>query len=207
MPAMEPLACTPQWSRGPGCYQLKSAMAWFDLHAVTGTSRFLEWYEDALASALRSHATFLPAETPAKTMDRLHAYSYFLEGVMPAADRAEVRAALREGIARTSGYLCEIAPLFERSDVNAQLLRARLFANQLGDVPLARTDAEREASRIPDFQLTQQDARYHGGYAFGRKDGAIIPHMNPVSTAFCSQALAMWSDYEAGKRLDLQSLI
>ena len=207
IPTMEPLPYTAQWSRGPGCYQLKSAMAWFDLHRATGTSRFLEWYEAALAAALRSHASFLPADTAEKTMDRLHAYSYFLEGVMPAADRLEVRTALREGIFRTTAYLGEIAPVFERSDVYAQLLRARLFAEQLAGLSVARTDAEREVRRIPEFQLTHDDRRYDGGYAFGRRAGAVIPHMNPVSTAFCSQALAMWSDYEAGKRLDLQSLI
>ena len=207
LPTMEPLAYTSQWSRGPGCYQLKSALAWFDLFTVTGTNRFLDWYDDALQSALRSHVSFLPAENAEKTMDRLHAYSYFLEGVMPAADRAEVRAALREGIFRVSGYLCEIASVFERSDVYAQLLRVRLFADQLAGIPVERTDAEREVRRIPEFQLTHHDGRYDGGYAFGRKAGAIIPHMNPVSTAFCSQALAMWSDYDAGRALELQSLI
>ena len=207
LPSMEPLAYTPQWSRGPGCYQLKSAMAWFDLFSATGTSRFLEWYEEALQSALRSHVTFLPAETPEKTMDRLHAYSYFLEGAMPAAERAEVQSALRDGISRVAVYLREIASTFERSDVYAQLLRVRLFAEQLAGIPVEHADAEREARRIPEFQLAHHDVRYDGGYAFGRKGGAIIPHMNPVSTAFCSQALTMWSDYGAGKVLELQSLI
>ena len=207
LPSMEPLPFTGQWSRGPGCYQLKSALAWHDLFTITGTTRFIEWYEDALRSALSSHGTFLPADTLERTMDRLHAYSYFLEGVMPAADRLEVRSALRDGITRTTAYLNEIAPTFERSDVYAQLLRVRLFADQRARIPLARTDAEREARRIPEFQMAHRDPRFDGGYAFGRKAGAIIPHMNPVSTAFCSQALAMWSDYETGKTLELQSLI
>ena len=207
MPSMEPLPYTAQWSRGPGCYQLKSAMAWFDLHAATGRSVFLEWYEEALRAALQSHGSFLPAETPQKTMDRLHAYSYFLEALMPAADRTEVRAAVRDGISRVTQYLREIASTFERSDVYAQLLRARLFADQLAGVSLDPQHAEHEARQIPQFQLARTDVRYDGGYAFGRRGAEIIPHMNPVSTAFCSQALEMWSDYRSGARLDLQSLV
>ena len=207
LPTMEPLEYAPQWSRSPGCYQLKSALAWFDLYTVTSDSCFLDWYESALAQALRSHHTFLPAETPEKTMDRLHAYSYFLEGLMPAAQRPEVRAALCDGIDRTAKYLREIAPLFERSDVYAQLLRARLLADQSGAVPIVRADAEHEVRRIPSFQLQRTDRRYDGGFAFGRKGGEIIPHMNPVSTGFCSQALAMWTDWSAGKPLELTSLV
>jgi hypothetical protein len=207
LPDMQPLPYTDQWSRGPGCYQLKAAMAWSDLHRITGESRFREWYEAALASALQSHADFLPAKTPDRTMDRLHAYSYFLEGLMPVADRVEVRAALREGIFRTAAYLREIAPQFERSDVYGQLLRARLFADRLAAIPVDKREATEEAERIPGFQINSRDFRCSGGYAFGRRAGAIMPHMNPVSTAFCSQALEMWSDFEAGQPLDLQSLV
>ena len=207
LPAMEPLDYAPQWSRSPGCYQLKSALAWFDLYTVTSTSRFLDWYEAALAQALRSHNTFLPAETPEKTMDRLHAYSYFLEGLMPAAERPEIRTTLCDAIAHTAKYLRDIAPVFERSDVYAQLLRARLFADQAGAVAIVRADAEHEARQLPNFQFQHSDRRYDGGFAFGRKGGEIIPHMNPVSTGFCSQALAMWTDWSAGKPLELTSLV
>lgn len=207
LPQMQPLPPAAQWSRSPGCYQLKSAMAWWDLARASGEPRFEPWYEETLAGALRSHGQFLPAETPERTMDRLHAYSYFLEGMMPAAGRAEIRSALQEGIARTARYLRDIAPVFERSDVYAQLLRVRLLADQADAVALNRGEAAEEAARIPEFQVESGDVRFAGGYAFGRRAGAIIPHMNPVSTGFCSQALEMWDDYQAGRRLDLQSLI
>src|SRR6185295_4029660 len=107
----EPLPYTPQWSRSPGCYQLKSAMAWQELYEVTGEQEFRAGYERAVQAAIASKDRFLPAETPEKTMDRLHSYCYFLEGLMPLADRAECREVLREGIARTSSYLREIAPV------------------------------------------------------------------------------------------------
>ena len=69
-------------------------------------------------------------------MDRLHAYCYFLEGLLPVAERGEVRAALASGLARAAALYREIAPVFERSDVAAQLLRVRLIAHHLGAVPL-----------------------------------------------------------------------
>jgi hypothetical protein len=207
LPDLTPLPYTRQWSRGPGCYQLKSAMAWHDLYQATGHSRFEQWYEEALASALRSHDSFLPADSPEATMDRLHAYCYFLEGVMPAAARTQVQRALQTGIPRVAAYLREIAPVFERSDVYAQLLRVRLFADQCEALSLNRREAAEEAQRITEFQIDNDDIRFAGGYAFGRRQGVIVPHMNPVSTAFCSQALELWDDYLASRRLDLQSLV
>lgn len=208
LPSFAALPYTRQWSRSPGCYQLKSAMAWYDLGVLTGDSRFTAWYESALESALGTHRTFLPAETPEKTMDRLHAYSYFLEGLMPAADRPEIRRTLAEGIQTVAGYLREIGPVFERSDVYAQLLRVRLLAGQIAGIRVDAEQSECEALAIPGFQITAgTDVRRTGGYAFGRRAGELIPHMNPVSTAFCSQAIEMWRDYEAGQTLDLESLV
>jgi hypothetical protein len=207
LPSLEPLPYTTQWSRAPGCYQLKSAMAWHDLAVATGRTDFAELYERALREALATSATFLPAETPAKTMDRLHAFSYFLEGILPAADSDEVRAALRDGIVQVSQYLREIRPEFERSDVSAQLLRVRLLASQLADIELNAAEAAEEFHRIPRFQVQSNDARVAGGYAFGSRGGELIRHSNPVSTAFCLQALEMWSDFQNGSRLDLPSLI
>jgi hypothetical protein len=208
LPSFDPQPYTTQWSRSPGCYQLKSAMAWRDLAVETGDTRFMDWYERTVASALATHRGFLPAESPEKTMDRLHAYSYFLEALIPVSDRTNVAPVLRDGITLVSGYLSGIRPQFERSDVNAQLLRVRLFAEQRAGIPLHRADAEREASAIPLFHLTDQsDARLNGGYCFGRRGDALIPHENPVSTAFCSQALEMWRDYQSGQRLAFDSLV
>ena len=49
------VACTePRWSRSPGCYQLKSAMAWNDLFEAGGDEEFLQMYEGALAASLKS---------------------------------------------------------------------------------------------------------------------------------------------------------
>ena len=45
LPERLPLARTDQWSRMPGCYQLKSALAWHDLHKATGDTDYLNWYE------------------------------------------------------------------------------------------------------------------------------------------------------------------
>ncbi len=208
LPSLEPLPYTPQWSRGPGCYQLKSAMAFRDLALVTGRADFRDSWERALRWALDHADEFLPAETPARTMDRLHAYSYFLEAILQEPDRPEIREALRVGIERVSAFLRSIRGEFERSDVNGQLLRVRVLADQIAGVDLDLAEATEEAERIPTFQAAPDAGqRFAGGFRFGDRDGQSIPHSNPVSTAFCMQALDMWADYQAGHRLDASSLI
>ena len=195
LPDKNPLPYQPRWSASPGCYQLKSAMAWFDLFECTGESDFLHAYERALDAALSNERSFLPGDANCeKVMDRLHAYAYFLEGLLPALDRAECVRAFREGLDRVAGYLREIAPQFVRSDVYAQLLRARLFGENLGVAPLDSEAAAHEAEQAAAFQLDSPDPRMAGGFGFGRKLGQPLPYVNPVSTAFAVQALALWSD-------------
>jgi hypothetical protein len=209
LPRKEPLDYEPRWSRSPGCYQLKSAMAWHDLFAATGESEFERHYERTVAASLASHGTFLSEEPDReKVMDRLHAYSYFLEGLLPCAARPECAAALREGLARAGMELRAIAPAFERSDVYAQLLRVRLYASALSVGSLDRAAAEQEASQAAGFQFEDTDPRIRDGFWFGRKGGAMLPFVNPVSTAFCAQALDMWRQFEAGEfRPAIESLI
>ena len=199
LPEKRPLAYERKWSASPGCYQLKSAMAWQDLFEETGQPAFRAAYESALENAVESARFFLPGELDReKVMDRLHAYAYFLEGLLPCPERVECARALSEGIARTEKYLNEIEPMFVRSDVYAQLLRIRLFAAQLGIVPLDETQASREAAQAAGFQLQSSDPRIDGGFAFGRRSTAMLPFVNPVSTGFCLQALALWSDHLSG---------
>ena len=93
----------------------------------------------------------------------------------------------------------EISPGFERSDVCAQILRARLYADALGVAALDREAAEEEARRAASYQTRSDDPRVEGGFWFGRRNGELVPHLNPVSTAFCLQALAMWRQYLDGK--------
>ncbi len=185
LPDKRPLAWEAGWSRSPGCYQLKSAMAWHELFEVTGDREFECGYETALRAALENDPAFLPGESDQqRVMDRLHAYAYFLEGLLPVLDRPECAAALRSGVDRAAALLREIAPVFVRSDVYAQVLRTRL----LGAFPVDHVGAAHEAEQAASFQLPS------GGFLFGRKHGEALPFVNPVSTAFCVQALAMWSD-------------
>jgi hypothetical protein len=209
LPSREPLAHQPAWSRGPGCYQLKSAMAWRDLFSITGEALFAEAYERVLQIALRSEAEFLPApDGPDRTMDRLHAYCYFLEGLLPVASRPEAAAALQGGIEKVSRYLREMEPQFVRSDVYAQLLRVRLFAEALAGITMQTDAALEEATRMTVFQSFEHDPRRAGGFYFGRKGDNLMPFVNPVSTAFCMQALELWDDYQDRVfRADLASLI
>jgi hypothetical protein len=189
LPGKEPVPRDPlRWSRAPGCYQLKSAMAWWDLFEISGDVRFRDAYTRVMEASLAGFRDFLPGHPERlKVMDRLHAFCYFLEGMLPvAAGDPRCAAALGEGIGLVAHYLREIAPDFARSDVFGQLLRARLYADQMGLVPLDRAAAEWECGQLAAFQ------RADGGYWFGRRGGEWLPFSNPVSTAFAAQALECW---------------
>ena len=210
LPHKQPVDYEPRWSRRPGCYQLKSAVAW--LEADDPNSR--RCFESSLEYSLATHESFLAEERDReKLMDRLHAYCYFLEALLFVAGRREARRALAAGIDRTGALLREIAPDFERSDVCAQLLRVRLIAHYLDFKPLDEDAAQEEAGRTAAYHVdasndTVGDGRLRGGFWFGRKRGEMLPFMNPVSTAFSMQALALWEQHRTGAwRFELHQLI
>jgi hypothetical protein len=93
---------------------------------------------------------------------------------------------------RISYYLRDLAPEFVRSDVYAQLLRARIVAAHV--IPIDRSLAWEEAEALAAFQATSDDPRIDGGFYFGRRAGELVPHVSPVSTTFAVQALEMWSN-------------
>lgn len=203
LPDKQPLRYEPQWSRSPGCYQLKSALAWLGV----GDEHAARMFDAALASALATQESFLPGDPDSnRVMDRLHPYCYFLEALLfVSEDRKDV---LARGIDRVAALLREISPRFERCDVCAQLLRVRLAAHYIGAVPLNAAAAAEEAERVKKYQARSADARLDGGFWFGRKQGEMMPYMNPVSTAFSMQALELWEQHRAGTwRFDLAHLI
>lgn len=200
LPDKQPLDYEPRWSRSPGCYQLKSALAWHDLAEATGEKALAVPFERMLEYSLATYNSFLPGDPdPERVMDRLHAFSYFLEALLAVSDRPAAAEALKIGIPRLAHYLRDIAPIFARSDVYGQLLRVRMLAAHRGAVPLDTVAAEEEAAAIATF------IRPDGGFWFGRKGGEFLPFSNPVSTAFCMQALTMWES--GGRDLPLGALI
>ena len=62
----------------------------------------------------------------------------------------------------------------------------------------AYSAAQTEAARLRNFQAGGSDPRIDGGYYFGRKPGQWLPYVNPVSTAFALQALALWEQCGQG---------
>jgi hypothetical protein len=199
LPAKRPLEHDPlRWSQSPGCYQLKAGMAWWDLWEATGDGCYRDFYQALLQDSLRTAPDFLPGHTGRrKVVDRLHAFLYFLEGLLPMAADAHCAAAVRDGMARVAELLRELAPEFERSDVYAQLLRVRLYADRAGAAELDGAAAQWEAGRLLEFAAAAAgpsgDPRQDGGFYFGRTAGNWEPFINPVSTAFALQALALWS--------------
>ena len=200
LPEKAPLPRGQQWSRQPGCYQLKAALGWYDLYQETGEADFLKWYDDLVAASLATHQSFLAGAAGDFVMDRLHAYCYFLEGILPRADRPEIAQILADGVITVAAHLREIEPRFARSDVYAQLLRLRLLVECNGGAPVDRLTATSEAEKLASFQLDSPDRRIRGGFFFARRGNQLQPHVNPVSTAFGAQALMMWRQYLAGER-------
>lgn len=188
LPHLRPVERIDHWSRNIGCYQTKSALAWWEVAEITGDAALRTAYLDLIA---RPYRNFLPGTNERlRVMDRLHAANYFLEALSPLLDRPECVEAYRFMLERISHHLRDIAPDFARSDVYAQLLRARIYAASV--IPVDRAAAAEEASALTAFQ------RPDGGFWFGRRHGRIIPHANPVSTTFAIQALEFWRAFESG---------
>jgi hypothetical protein len=206
LPEKQPLPREPRWSRAPGCYQLKAALAWLEL----GDDGARKLYDSVLKLSLVAQGTFLYAESDReKQMDRLHAYAYFLEGLLPAVESEPARGALADGIGVATRLFHKIAPDFERSDVSAQLLRLRLIAHHCGVLELDRQAAQDEVRRIQSFQaLDDPRPQIRGGFYFGSRRREMLPYANPVSTGFCLQALEFWNRHDSGRwAFDLRQLI
>jgi hypothetical protein len=178
---------------------LKAALAWWDLAEAAGDHVLRNAYLDMLNIALVTHSGYLPGSTDAHiTMDRLHPYLYFLEGLLPVLDRAECAKVYFEGIHSVSRMLRQIAPQFARSDVYGQLLRARIYG--AATIGINAEAAGDEIHELLGFQAESSDRRIDGGFLFGRRDGAMSPHVNPVSTVFGLQAIAMWREFQGANK-------
>ena len=181
-----------RWSQQPGCFQLKSALAWAELAEITGDQDLNLWFEEALAWAIQSEASFLPGTgDDIEIMNRLHAYCYYLEALLKCP---HLHGQLAAGVAKAIILLNRVAPRFERSDVCAQLLRVSLLAG------LNLTASAGLAARTASYQFapgTGNDRQ--GGFCFGTRDGTSMPMVNPVSTAFSMQALFLWQAHLAGE--------
>jgi hypothetical protein len=196
-----------RWSRSSACYQLKAALGWYELWQTTNEQRFLELYRQMLESSLSTCSSFLPGvESEYLVMDRLHPYCYFLEGMLPVANEPACSKAIDSGLDRLAHFVREISPKFLRSDVIAQAFRVRLFADQFGIKPLDESAAKEDVAIMQSFQSDDPDSRLNGGFWFGNRGAEMLPFMNPVSTAFCHQALEMWNQRGA-QAFEWQSLI
>src|SRR5688572_24063786 len=86
LPDKQPTPYGTSWSTRPGCFQLKAALAWQELHEITGETAYQRDYAAVVSYSLPDHAEFPFGEQPRRRiMDRLHAYCYFLEGLLPLA--------------------------------------------------------------------------------------------------------------------------
>lgn len=192
LPCKSPEPYAIWWSKMPGAFQLKSALAWLDLAGETGEANFAGLFDEMLLFALRRYSETLDNEQDRpKLMDRLHAWAYFLEGLQPVRKRPEVAKTIPGALDRAEKLRDELQGEFLRSDVCSQLLRVCLLQGGQASA------AERE--RIESFQVETSDVRLSGGFGFGRRNSEATPHANPVSTVFAIQALEMARQAAEGK--------
>ena len=179
-----------KWSREPGCFQLKAALAWAEVGELTSDPVLKGWFDDAMQQALANESQFLPgSDDDEEVMNRLHAYGYFLEALLKRPEHMQV---LVNGIEKTSTLLDRIAPKFERSDVFAQLLRLRVLCGKVGASGGAAVE------RLTGYQYVGDRKEVSGGFGFGKREGVTMPMVNPVSTAFAMQAIYMVQMHQAG---------
>ena len=188
------------WSRSPGCYQLKSALAWRD-PAEEGGERL---YESVLAYSLATHESFLTAEPDReKLMDRLHAYSLFRRKELRLrGSGSSARSLAGAGWGRATAALHrEIAPVFERADV-ATATASRSAQSRTTSLEPSRGDenaACAEASRVASFQAPgdHPDQRLRGGFFFGAKGGEFMPFPSYLHRVFRNaQALELAGSHQ-----------
>jgi hypothetical protein len=196
----EPRAGTDSWSVEAEVYQLKSSLAFLELSDATGNREFDTSTQLMLNWCLKTHEGFVRGDdAPEDIMGRLHAYCYFLEGLLPvAAEVMKASHALQHGLLDVENLMREVAASYQRCDVVAQLLRLRLYADRIGAMELDFAEAEKEAQTLEQFQHQSTDPKIDGGFAFARRNGQLTPHVNPASTALAIQALAMWEQAEDG---------
>ncbi len=196
----EALSGTGNWSLKAEVYQLKVGLSFLELMEATGNREFESSMRSLLHWSLKRHEGFLPGdEDPEAIMDRMHAYCYFLEGLLPvAAEDMAASQALQHGILRVENLMDDLSRDYERCDVVAQTLRLRLYADRMGMMELDFPRAESEAAALEGFQLQSTDPNVDGGFAYARRGGQLTPELSPSTTAFAIQALNMWEQAEEG---------
>lgn len=192
LPDKTAIARDARWSTTPGCYQAKSALAWWELAAITGDENLKRDYLEVIEAGIRScHGFLAGADDRPKIMDRLHALLYFVEALSPLLDRADCVTIYANLLEEAVRHRRELESDFVRSDVYAQTLRARVRSSHV--IPIDTAAASEEADALETFQAKS------GGFIFGKRARMMSPHVNPVSTAFAIQALEMWRAFGAGE--------
>ncbi len=188
------------WSTQAEVYQLKASFALQELTEATGLYEFAAMSDPLRRWCLKRHEGFVPDfGDPQERMSRLHAYCYFLEGLLQEASHdAECSRALQWGILRVETLIEEIGPEFQHSDVLAQLLRLRFYADTFGVLEIDRATVESEVAALIEFQQQSTDDTVDGGFAFARRGTELVHHINPVSTVLALQALTMWESVDEG---------
>lgn len=207
------------WSTQPGSFLAKGAMGLLNLHRVNGEPRLEQAARKACDFALTCQATegrFFTHLVERYTLGHPHCYtiealltagSYlsepkYLEAAFRAIDWS-LSVQLGDG-----GFPSTVRPdpepdnEHQRMDIQAQIVRAALWARKWGYEPdMAAVD--RGVARLLSMQSDDDDRRAKGALLYGWDDnGRSLPHPNSWVTMFAIQALKLYHDYLTDQALD-----
>ncbi len=207
-----------EWSLCAGAYHTKVALGLLNLFEVTGAAAYRDAAVAACDAALalqRPDGRFVTFPPDGGT--NCHPHAYAAEGLWVVGRLLE-RDDFLAASARATDWLLAMQsadgmiprhwhdgqPVYhERVDVLGQTLRLaaiHLAEGRIADSPALRRRLDLLAGHILANQMTSQDPRIDGGFAFGRlSDGTPMPHVNVWVTAFAAQALAAYDDLRTGR--------
>ena len=190
--------------------QLKIACSFLELGQDAGLGELSTAADQLLTWALSRHESSLSElETASDRAEAFREYAFFLEGLLPfLLERAEAGVALQAGLRDLEKGLQGFDDSTRPPGLVAQLLRLRLFAETSGVSELDRSQAEREAASLAEYQMQSPDPRLDGAFAPRQDALEVGPSLAPHPTIAALQALEFWDALEhAGFRKNWRDLI
>ena len=146
-------------------------------------------------------------DTGAVNLERRISMGYLPQETAPTGNQTalELAMAITPELEKLQRLLARPAEQIDEAEHHAALARfdelggyqlepraRRILADVAGAEALDSEAAASEARALTEFQAESADPRVDGGYWFGRKNGVWLPHVNPVSAAFATEALDLW---------------
>jgi len=218
-----------RWSSQSGSYHAKIAIPLINLYEITNNEEFKEAAIKICGSSLKFQVEDGRFISFADSNDtHLHPHLYTLEGLFYVANklRSEKQSSLYIDSVKKSLFWTlknqkntggfpqlyyhkeKKQNEFERTDINAQVLRKSLLLRSYGILGEEYDHKINMAlERLKSFQHFS-DEKTNGGFYFGYdQNGEKLNHLNSWCTMFALQGLIYYNQFNSGQKLDMEFLI